>query len=326
MKEKIEVLTGFDDDEVLGVLSLDTRHESLRIRLLGPRVEWGYCDMKYTGNQNGYNAMQNAGNQVGQNAVQNLGCYNCRGVGHYARNCTEFDLMATAGDCEEIEEVNANCILMANLQKASTSGTHADKAPVYYSDGSTKVCYLQKEREKLKNDFKTHKDELLDKRIQLDKKIKELDNILVKMGQSIQMAHILSPKLDSFYHTEHEMALGYQNPFYLKQAQKNQQSLYNGNVLLDKHDPLAVYDSKETLQLVQESRLKMKQLDKEIKPENYAKINKLLEFFISQKAKSQEEVYFSNTSKTASVSNTVVSPILISDNEYSDDTLSKSVA
>ncbi|GKA42120.1 retrovirus-related pol polyprotein from transposon TNT 1-94 [Tanacetum coccineum] len=34
----------------------------------------------------------------------------------------EFDLMAAAGDLHEIKEVNANCILMANLQQASTSG------------------------------------------------------------------------------------------------------------------------------------------------------------------------------------------------------------
>ncbi|GJR82636.1 hypothetical protein Tco_0153421 [Tanacetum coccineum] len=73
------------------------------------------------------------------------------------------------------------------------------------------------------------------------------------------------------------MALGYQNPFYLKQAQQKQQSLYNGRVLLKKHDPPAVYNLEEPLQLAQESRLKMKQLNKEIKPANYAKINKLFE-------------------------------------------------
>nr|GFC97840.1 ribonuclease H-like domain-containing protein [Tanacetum cinerariifolium] len=33
----------------------------------------------------------------------------------------EFDLMAAAADLDEVEEVNANCILMANLQQASTS-------------------------------------------------------------------------------------------------------------------------------------------------------------------------------------------------------------
>ncbi|GJS13692.1 hypothetical protein Tco_0408164 [Tanacetum coccineum] len=51
-----------------------------------------------------------------------------------------------------------------------------------------------------------------------------------------------------------KIALGYQNPFYVKQAQKKQQSLYNGKVLLEKHDPLAVYDLEKTLQLAQESR------------------------------------------------------------------------
>nr|GFC93302.1 hypothetical protein [Tanacetum cinerariifolium] len=47
---------------------------------------------------------------------------------------------------DEIEEFNANYILMANLQQASTSGTQTDKAPVYDSDGSAEVhnhedCY-----------------------------------------------------------------------------------------------------------------------------------------------------------------------------------------
>nr|GFD10316.1 hypothetical protein [Tanacetum cinerariifolium] len=43
----------------------------------------------------------------------------------------EFDLMAAAADLNEIKELNANCILMANLQQASTSGTQSDKAPIY---------------------------------------------------------------------------------------------------------------------------------------------------------------------------------------------------
>nr|GFC59162.1 hypothetical protein [Tanacetum cinerariifolium] len=85
------------------------------------------------------------GNAAGQNGNQ-IRCYNYRGVGHYARNCTvrpkrrdaaylqtqlfiaqkketgiqlqaeKYDLMAAATDLDEIKEVNANCILMANLQ------------------------------------------------------------------------------------------------------------------------------------------------------------------------------------------------------------------
>ncbi|GKD88130.1 hypothetical protein Tco_1363637 [Tanacetum coccineum] len=96
-------------------------------------------------------------------------CYNCKGLGHLTRNYTvrprrrdaaylqtqlliaqneeagiqlqakEFDLMAAATNLDEIEKVNANCILMANLQQASTSSTQTDKASVYDSDGSVEV-------------------------------------------------------------------------------------------------------------------------------------------------------------------------------------------
>nr|GEW36081.1 Gag-Pol polyprotein [Tanacetum cinerariifolium] len=47
------------------------------------------------------------GNAGGQNGNQ-IRCYNCRGI-------EEYDLMAAAADLDKIEEVNANCILMANL-------------------------------------------------------------------------------------------------------------------------------------------------------------------------------------------------------------------
>nr|GEY57905.1 hypothetical protein [Tanacetum cinerariifolium] len=42
-------------------------------------------------------------------------------------------------DLDEIEEVNANCILMANLQQASSSGTQSDSTPVYDTDRSAEV-------------------------------------------------------------------------------------------------------------------------------------------------------------------------------------------
>nr|GEY42142.1 retrovirus-related Pol polyprotein from transposon TNT 1-94 [Tanacetum cinerariifolium] len=138
------------------------------------------------------------------------------------------------------------------------------------SKEKTTVSSLLEEKKKLKSDFKTREDELLDKQIQLEKRIKELNNIMVKTGQSIQMIYMLSPKPDSFYHTEQKMALGYQNSFYLKQAQKKQQSLYDEKVLLEKHDPSVVHDSEETLQLAQE---KNENVELEFKVLNYAREN-----------------------------------------------------
>ncbi|GJS74882.1 retrovirus-related pol polyprotein from transposon TNT 1-94 [Tanacetum coccineum] len=106
----------------------------------------------------------------GNNGNQ-IRCYNCRGLCYLARNCIvrpridvaylqtqlliaqkeeagiqlqaeEFDLMAAVGDLDEFKEVNANCILMANLQQASTSGTQTDKALIYDSDGSAEYTEI----------------------------------------------------------------------------------------------------------------------------------------------------------------------------------------
>nr|GEY99889.1 hypothetical protein [Tanacetum cinerariifolium] len=78
---------------------------------------------------------------------------------------------------------------------------------------------------------------------------------------------------------------------------------------------------RQTLQLAQESHDKMKQMNKEIKPANYTKINHLSRVFVPQKALSREELYFSNNSKTANV----LKSFLIPNEDHSDDT-SPSVA
>ncbi|GJU00391.1 retrovirus-related pol polyprotein from transposon TNT 1-94 [Tanacetum coccineum] len=84
------------------------------------------------------------GNGNGNNEYQ-VRCYNCKGMGHLARNCTVRPRRRDAAylfklrDLDEIEEVNANYILMANLQQASTSGTQTNSSPVYDSDGSAKL-------------------------------------------------------------------------------------------------------------------------------------------------------------------------------------------
>nr|GEZ56600.1 hypothetical protein [Tanacetum cinerariifolium] len=60
----------------------------------------------------------------------------------------------------------------------------------------------------------------------------------------------------------------------------------------------------------------MKQLNKEIKPANYTKINHLSGGLVSQMAKSREELYFTNTFKTANVSKIISIP----NEEFLDDT------
>nr|GEU38522.1 retrovirus-related Pol polyprotein from transposon TNT 1-94 [Tanacetum cinerariifolium] len=263
------------------------------------------------GNLNEYNDVRNVENLVIQHANPN-------GNGNLVAARTEADL-------DEIEEVNVNCILMANLQQASTSGTQTDKAPVYDSDGSAEVhnyenCYDNK----IFNTFTQEEQyiELLEPIPEPYQVPQNENNVISEVssveqsGETVEQHPANVEETHSFYHTEQKMALRYQIPFYLNQAQQKQQSLYDGKVLLEKHDPPIVHDSEETLQLAQESRLKMKQLNKEIKPANYTKINHLLGGFVSQMSKSHEELYSSNTSKTANVSK----PISILNEEFSDDT------
>ncbi|GJX64589.1 zf-CCHC domain-containing protein [Tanacetum coccineum] len=85
------------------------------------------------------------------------------------------------------------------------------------------------------------------------------------------------------------MALGYQNPLILKQPAKTSVFERLAKCYCEKHDRPVVHDSEETIQLAQESRQKMKQLNKEIKPANYTKINLLSGIFVSQTVQSQEE-------------------------------------
>nr|GFD49968.1 Gag-Pol polyprotein [Tanacetum cinerariifolium] len=73
------------------------------------------------GNQFRQYAGQNAGNLNGYKAVQNV--RNQKEEAGIQLQAEEYDLMAASADLDEIKEVNANCILMANLQQASSSGT-----------------------------------------------------------------------------------------------------------------------------------------------------------------------------------------------------------
>ncbi|GJZ86902.1 hypothetical protein Tco_0658512 [Tanacetum coccineum] len=138
----------------------------------------------------------------------------------------------------------------------------------------------------------------MDKEIDLEKKIKELDNIVYKVGQSAQTLHMLT-KPQVFYDDTHKQALGYQNPFYLKKSQRIKPTLYDGSLLSSQHAVIPVIDDEETLILEEVSRSKMlaKQNDpisKEKKinttPINYIELNRLFEDF-GKRFVSQQELF-----------------------------------
>ncbi|GKF41179.1 hypothetical protein Tco_0124521, partial [Tanacetum coccineum] len=108
-----------------------------------------------------------------------------------------------------------------------------------------KECLLQTFNV-FKSESKEKEDKYMENGIYLEKKIKELNNILFKVDQSAQTVHMLT-KPQSFYDNIHKRALGYQNPFHLKKDQRIKPTLYDGIVISDKHIAMLVIDDEETL-------------------------------------------------------------------------------
>ncbi|GJV43130.1 hypothetical protein Tco_1427666 [Tanacetum coccineum] len=108
-----------------------------------------------------------------------------------------------------------------------------------------------------------------------------------------------------FYDNAHKQALGYQNPFYLKKAQRIKPTLYDGIVISDKHVVMPVIDDEETLILEEESRSKMSEKEKDPeaikqnishKPIDYVKLNRLSEdlgkHFVSQQELTAKQAFW----------------------------------
>nr|GEZ30364.1 hypothetical protein [Tanacetum cinerariifolium] len=93
----------------------------------------------------------------------------------------------------EAEKVNTiNALHLSSGKQIMTLNEEISDLNKQLSKEKLTVSFLLEEKKKLKSDFKTREDKLLDKQIQLEKMIKELDNIVVKTGQSIQTIHMLS--------------------------------------------------------------------------------------------------------------------------------------
>nr|GFC21321.1 hypothetical protein [Tanacetum cinerariifolium] len=97
----------------------------------------------------------------------------------------------------------------------------------------------------LKHDLQKEESRNIDRELALDKKVKELNNIVFKRDQSAETVHMLT-KPQVFYNHATRQALGFQNPRYLKKAQQLKPSLYDGSII-GKSDIIVVPDSENTL-------------------------------------------------------------------------------
>nr|GEX49471.1 retrotransposon Orf1 [Tanacetum cinerariifolium] len=104
----------------------------------------------------------------------------------------------------------------------------------------------------LKNDFQNKESRNIDRELALEKKVKELNNIMFKRNQSAQTVHMLT-KQQFFYDHSTRQALGFQNHCYLKKAQWLEPKLYDGRVI-QKTNAIVIRDYEETLMLEDESQ------------------------------------------------------------------------
>ncbi|GJW25690.1 integrase, catalytic region, zinc finger, CCHC-type containing protein [Tanacetum coccineum] len=104
----------------------------------------------------------------------------------------------------------------------------------------------------------------------LKKKTKEKENKYLEEIKRKQLTTLFTNLVKCannayvFYDENHKTAIGYQNPFYLRKAQRIQPNLYDGTVLAKKHDVIYVSDSEETLILAEDSRSKMNEKLKDL--------------------------------------------------------------
>ncbi|GJS34729.1 retrovirus-related pol polyprotein from transposon TNT 1-94 [Tanacetum coccineum] len=166
---------------------------------------------------------------------------------------------------------------------------------------------LMKTVSDLKNDLKMEENRNIDREIALEKKIKQLDNIIFKRGQSAQTVHMMTKSKICYDHST-KQAIGFEKPFYLKKARESKPKLYDGNTIL-KMDTIVIPDSDETLMLCEESRSKMLLKEQDplfekhrvnTKPINYAILNNdYYKRFVRQSDLYSEHAYWKATSVPA---------------------------
>ncbi|GJY43957.1 retrovirus-related pol polyprotein from transposon TNT 1-94 [Tanacetum coccineum] len=132
--------------------------------------------------------------------------------------------------------------------------------------------------------YKTREDKELDKVIALENKVKVLDDIVYKTGQSVQTMNMLNRNCKT----------SFAKPEFLKKAQRANPRLYDIGCYNDNLALMLAPESDETIRLDKESRSKLSDL---IRPFDYKQLNNLYDLFIPQREKLPEQHYFSTTLK-----------------------------
>ncbi|GJX36668.1 retrovirus-related pol polyprotein from transposon TNT 1-94 [Tanacetum coccineum] len=134
------------------------------------------------------------------------------------------------------------------------------------------ISIMSQEKEAQIKLYKTREDKELDNVIALKNKVKVLDDIVSKTGQSIQTMNMLN----------HNCKMSFAKPEFLKKDQRVNPRLYDIGCYNDNLALMLAPESDETIHLDKESRSKLRDL---IRPFDYDQLNNLYDLFVLQQEK-----------------------------------------
>nr|GFA51105.1 hypothetical protein [Tanacetum cinerariifolium] len=137
--------------------------------------------------------------------------------------------------------------------------------------------------------YKSREDKEIEKVIDLENKVKVLDNIVYKTGQTVQTMNMLNNKCRT----------SFAKPEFLKKAQRANPRLYDIGCYNDNLALMLAPESDKVIRLEKESRSKLSDL---VRPFDCDKLNNLYDLFVPQREKSSEQRYFSKRSRLSRTS------------------------
>nr|GEU44259.1 retrovirus-related Pol polyprotein from transposon TNT 1-94 [Tanacetum cinerariifolium] len=266
---------------------------------LGPEQPRVYSDLtseeKDRGHRNnargagaaGYEGAQNRVGYANPGQARQIKCYNCNGIGHITRNCTqpkrpqnseyfkdkmllmqaqengvtldEEQLLFIAGGQDNFVDDDVDEQPIQNLALNVDKMFQADDYPVYDEAGPSYDSDV----------------------------LSEVEDKLFKQDQSLQTVHMLC-KPKPFYDEQRKAAISYKSPLCLARAKQVQPALYNGHeIIKTDHVPAIAHNSEDTIEIAKITRKKMNEKRKtplwthhkiNIRPPDYSKENFLATF------------------------------------------------
>ncbi|GJW06171.1 hypothetical protein Tco_1568594 [Tanacetum coccineum] len=161
---------------------------------------------------------------------------------------------------------------------------------------------LQKTQSILKRKMSENEDKYHDTVLDLEARAKKNEDVVLKIGNSLQGMFMLGPKPMSFYDLKVKHGLGYTNPYTLKKAISQNPKLYDASCLDDSKIQMNIRDTEDILDDATKSQIKMKKKSQDpisieekqnVWTIDYKKLNALYEYFVPQEEFYVEQKYFS---------------------------------